>query len=118
MKSPGYKNDKIITQNTRRLNNNNNNKTKEKRKRKKKKRHAGLFMKSPSSNGLCLGGIELRLSKKSSVSLALILTGSLSLLGTVDSLHDGNRSVERSVACERIQDCGCKPGPIDILGVC
>ena len=32
--------------------------------------------------------------------MALILTGSLSVLGTIDSLDGGNDSVERSVACE------------------
>ena len=57
-------------------------------------------MKSPSSNGLRSGGVELKSSNKSSVTLVLLLTGSLSVFGIVDSLGDDNDSVERSVACE------------------
>lgn len=68
---------------------------------------------TPSSNGLRSGGVELRSSNKSSVSLALVL-----ILGTVDSLGDGSGSLERSVACERSQDAVREPGPVDIFGVC
>ena len=71
-------------------------------------------MKSPSSNGLRSGGVELKSSNKSSVTLVLLLTGSLSVFGIVDSLGDDNDSVERSVACEpAFLTCPCVAPEVD-----